>query len=324
MRKMPLDKRDITDSRLVLGCMGFGGAWDNSPITAEDEKKAERGIETALEVGIRMFDHADIYTRGKAEKVFGNWLKKNHDIREQIVIQSKCGIRFAEDNIPGRYDFSRDYILQSVDGILDRLGTDYLDILLLHRPDPLMEPEEVAEAFERLKESGKVRNFGVSNMNAGQMKLLQAYIGTPLVVNQLEMSVKKLDWVDQGVHVNQPAGRESHFAEGLLEHCMLHDIQIQAWSPLAKGIYSGGMEPVTEAEKSSAALVAKLAEEKGTTREAIVLGWLMRHPANIQPVIGTTDPERIKHCQDAVRQASLMTRDEWYSLYVTSRGHRLP
>lgn len=324
MRKMSLEKRGITESRLVLGCMGFGGGWDNSPIAAEEEKKAELGIEAALETGITMFDHADIYTRGKAEKVFGGWLKNNPAMREKIVIQSKCGIRIADGQFPGRYDFSKDYILRSVDRILDRLQTDYLDILLLHRPDPLMEPEEVAEAFERLKMSGKVKNFGVSNMNAGQIKLLQAYIGSPLVVNQLEMSLKKLDWVDKGVHVNQSAGRNSHFSEGLLEHCMLEDIQIQAWSPLAKGIYTGGKEPDTEAENVTAALVAKMAEEKETTREAIVLGWLMRHPANIQPVIGTTNPERIRNCGDAIRQSALMTREEWYSLYISSRGTRLP
>ncbi|CEG26570.1 aldo/keto reductase [Bacillus sp. B-jedd] len=324
MRKMPLEKRGITDSRLVLGCMGFGGGWDNSPISTEEEKKAECGIEAALETGITMFDHADIYTRGKAEKVFGGWLKKNPGMREKIVIQSKCGIRVADGQFPGRYDFSKDYILRSVDEILDRLQTDYLDILLLHRPDPLMEPEEVAEAFERLKSTGKVKNFGVSNMNAGQIKLLQAYIGSPLVVNQLEISLKKIDWVDQGVHVNQSAGRNSHFADGLLEHCMLEDIQIQAWSPLAKGIYTGGKEPDTQAENATASLVAKMAEEKETTREAIVLGWLMRHPANIQPVIGTTNPERIRNCGDAVRQSVLMTREEWYSLYITSRGNRLP
>ena len=324
MSKMPLEKRGITDCRLVLGCMGFGGGWDNSLIAAEEEKKAERGIEAALEAGITMFDHADIYTRGKAEKVFGKWLKNNPGLRDKITIQSKCGIRVADGQLPGRYDFSKDYILRSVEGILDRLQIDYLDILLLHRPDPLMEPEEVAEAFDRLKMSGKVKNFGVSNMNPAQIKLLQAYLGNPLIVNQLEMSLKKLDWVDQGVHVNQSVGRNSYFAEGLLEHCMLEDIQIQAWSPLAKGIYTGGKESVTDADKATASLVAKMAEEKETSREAIVLGWLMRHPANIQPIIGTTDPERIRNCGDAIRQAGLMTREEWYSLYISSRGNRLP
>ncbi|RDU38336.1 aldo/keto reductase [Neobacillus piezotolerans] len=324
MSLMPLEKRGITGSRLVLGCMGFAGDWDTGVIEKGELLEAERGLDTALESGITMFDHADIYKRGKAEEVFGKCLNNRAGLREKIIIQSKCGIRFADTENPGRYDFSKNHILGAVDGILGRLGTDYLDILLLHRPDPLMEPEEVAEAFSTLMESGKVRNFGVSNMNVAQMKLLQAYIGSPLVVNQMEMSLKKLDWLDQGVHVNQPAGLGTNFAEGLIEHCMLETIQLQAWAPLAKGIYSGKEDFMSAAEKETAELVARMAEEKETTKESIVLGWLMRHPANIQPVIGTTNPGRIQNCQDAPRQAKLMTREEWYKLYISSRSKRLP
>ncbi|WP_059173771.1 aldo/keto reductase family oxidoreductase [Bacillus sp. FJAT-27445] len=324
MRLMPLEKRGITSSRLVLGCMGFGGEWNNSQINERDIMEVERGLETALESGITMFDHADIYKRGKAETVFGLCLGKQPGLREKIMIQSKCGIRPKDGSNPGRYDFSKNHILHSVDGILERLGTDYLDILLLHRPDPLMEPEEVAEAFTTLMKSGKVRNFGVSNMNTAQIKLLQSYVDSPLVVNQMEMSLKKLDWLNQGVHVNQPAGVETNFADGLLEYCMLEMIQLQAWAPLAKGVYSGKENYTTASEKETAELVARLAEEKGTTQEAIVLGWLMRHPASIQPVIGTTNPQRILNCQDSHRQAKLMTREEWYSLYIASRGNPLP
>lgn len=324
MSLMPLEKRGISDSRLVLGCMGFGGDWDSREIGNEEIAEAERGLDAALESGITMFDHADIYKRGKAESVFGKCLKNRPGLREKIIIQSKCGIRFTDSEIPGRYDFSKNHIIGAVDGILERLGTDYLDILLLHRPDPLMEPEEVAEAFNSLLKAGKVKHFGVSNMNAAQMKLLQAYIGSPLVVNQMEMSLKKIDWLDQGVHVNQAAGLETQFSEGLIEHCMLETIQLQAWAPLAKGIFTGKGEFASAAEKETAELVAKMAEEKETTKEAIVLAWLMRHPANIQPVIGTTNPERILNCQDAPRQASLMTREEWYTLYISSRGKRLP
>ncbi|WP_053365966.1 aldo/keto reductase [Bacillus sp. FJAT-27245] len=324
MSNMPLEKRGITDSRLVLGFMGFGGDWETGEIGKNELAEAERGLDAALESGMTMFDHADIYKRGKAEAVFGRCLKNRPGLRENIIIQSKCGIRFADGQNPGRYDFSKSHILESVDGILDRLGTDYLDILLLHRPDPLMEPEEVAEAFSSLLEAGKVRNFGVSNMNVAQMKLLQAYVGSPLVVNQMEMNLKKIDWLDQGIHVNQAAGLETHFSEGLIEHCMLETIQLQAWAPLAKGIYTGRMGYSSPAEQEAAELVARMAEEKETTKEAILLGWLMRHPANIQPVIGTTNVERIKNCQDAPRQATLMTREEWYSLYIASRGKRLP
>ncbi|RFU62390.1 aldo/keto reductase [Peribacillus glennii] len=325
MRIMPLEKRDITSSRLVLGCMGFGGNWDKSPVTKEQVLAAEQAIEAALASGITMFDHADIYKRGKAEEVFGTIVKDRPSLRENMVIQSKCGIRFADEHGPGRYDFSKEHILHSVDGILQRLATDYLDILLLHRPDPLMDPEEVAEAFDVLVRSGKVRQFGVSNMDKGQITLLQAYSDVPIIVNQLEMSLHKLDWVDQGVLVNQPAGNASHFADGLLEYSMINDIQIQAWSPLAKGIFTGQeLDHATEAEVKTKELVENMACEKETTKEAIVLGWLMRHPAKIQPVIGTTNAERIKNCEDAIRQSELMTREEWYSLYVSSRGNKLP
>ncbi|PLT35932.1 aldo/keto reductase family oxidoreductase [Bacillus sp. V5-8f] len=325
MRIMPLEKRNITSSRLVLGCMGFGGSWDKTPITNEQISAAEQAIDAALSSGITMFDHADIYTKGKAEEVFGRILKDRPGLRDNMVIQSKCGIRFADEHGVGRYDFSREHILHSVDGILNRLQTDYLDILLLHRPDPLMEPEEVAAAFEQLHRSGKVRNFGVSNMNKGQINILQTYSDFPIIVNQLEMSLHKLDWVDQGVSVNQPAGMATHFADGLKEYSMINDIQIQAWSPLAKGIFTGkDLEGASEAEVATKELVEKMATEKETTKEAIVLGWLMRHPAKIQPVIGTTNVERIKNCQDAIRQSELMTREEWYALYVSSRGNKLP
>jgi predicted oxidoreductase len=325
MRIMPLEKREVTASRLVLGCMGFGGNWDNSPMSNEEILKAEQAIDAALSSGITMFDHADIYRMGKAEEVFGRVLKSRPYLREKMVIQSKCGIRFTDENAPGRYDFSKQHVLTSVDGILQRLSVEHLDVLLLHRPDPLMEPEEVAEAFRQLKISGKVRHFGVSNMNKSQLRLLQTYCDEPIIVNQMEMSLHKLDWIDQGVLVNQKAGIDTHFADGLIEHSILNNIQIQAWSPLAKGVYSGkDIEHITEAEMKTKELVEKMASAKETTKEAIVLGWLMRHPAKIQPVIGTTNPERIMNCQDAIRQSELMTREEWYSLYVTSRGQRLP
>ncbi|PLS18411.1 aldo/keto reductase [Bacillus sp. M6-12] len=325
MKKMPLEKRNVSDSRIILGCMGFGGTWDNSSASDEEVLKAERAINAALESGMTMFDHADIYKRGKAEEVFGKVLKDRPGLREKIVIQSKCGIRFADEAAPGRYDFSKNHILDSVDGILQRLSIDYLDILLLHRPDPLIEPEEVAEAFLQLKTSGKVRHFGVSNMNRGQIDLIQAYSEEPIIVNQLEMSLNKLDWIDQGVSVNQAAGKASHFADGLMEHSIMNNIQIQAWSPLAKGVFTGkDSGQLSEAESKTRKLVEQMAAEKETTTEAIVLGWLMRHPAKIQPVIGTTNPERIKNCGDAVRQSEIMTREEWYRLYVSARGNKLP
>lgn len=325
MKAMPLEKRGITTSRIALGCMRFGGSWDTNPYSKEDVVKVEKAIDVALESGITMFDHADIYTIGKAERVFGEILKARPELREKIVLQSKCGIRFADEKNPTRYDFSKDYILNSVDGILSRLNTEYLDILLLHRPDPLVEPEEVAEAFESLKGSGKVRHFGVSNMNVPQIQLLNSYCSEPMIVNQLEMSLKRMDWVEQGVLENQKAGTSINFPNGMMEYCQLEDVQIQAWGPLAKGIYSGSsISELSESDLATKKLVEKMAKEKETSTEAIVLGWLMRHPAKIQPVIGTTDPIRIKNSQDAIRQAEQMTREEWYSLYVASRGQQMP
>lgn len=323
MNNIPIQQRGLAASRLVLGCMGLGGGWNDEPITEQHLAAAHAAVGAALEAGINMFDHADIYTRGKAEQVFGQVLKERPELRERIVLQSKCGIRFADNGIPGRYDFSKEHILRSVDGSLQRLGVEYLDILLFHRPDPLMEPEEVAEAMSALKSAGKVRAFGVSNMSAGQIRLLQAYSKEPFIVNQLEMSLAKIGWLDQGVHVNQNAAKEDTFPEGTLEYCRLENIQIQAWGPLAQGVFSGrDLSDQPASIRETAGLVQAMANEKGTTPEAIILAWLMRHPAGIQPVIGTANPERIRACGEAVNIT--LTREEWYTLYVSSRGRALP
>jgi predicted oxidoreductase len=321
---IPLNKHGFTASQSVLGCMGLGGGWNKDPITAEHVKQAHEAVDAALSVGINMFDHANIYTMGKAEKVFGQVLKERPELRDSILLQSKCGIRFGTDDYPRtRFDFSKEHILSSVDDILARLDVEKLDILLLHRPDPLADPEVVAEAFHKLKSSGKVGRLGVSNMSEGQMKLLQAYLDEPLVANQLELSLLKLDWLDSVVHVNQEEGKRSSFPEGTIEYCRLHNVQLQAWSPLARGIYSGKDISGESAEvQATAALVAQLAEEKGATREAIVLAFLMKHPANIQPVIGTVNPERIVACGDAGKV--VLSREEWYHLYITSRGRPMP
>ncbi|MCP1310730.1 aldo/keto reductase [Paenibacillus tyrfis] len=322
-KSIPLHKHGFSASRIVLGCMGLGGSWDREPYTAEHVKQAHEAVEAALSAGINMFDHANIYTKGKAEQVFGQVLKERPDLRERIMIQSKCGIRFEEEGVPGRYDFSKEHIEASVDGILSRLGIDTLDILLLHRPDPLMEPEEVAEAFRRLHEKGKVKAFGVSNMSAAQIRFLQSAIRQPLIANQLEMSLLKLDWLDAGVHLNQPQGTGVSFPEGTMEFCQMEHIQIQAWSPLARGLFTGGdLSGQPESVRATAALVSRMAEQKDVSPEAIVLAFLLRHPAGIQPVIGTVRPDRIRACGEAERVT--LTREEWYTLYVTSRGRSMP
>ncbi|RED63822.1 aldo/keto reductase [Cohnella lupini] len=321
---IPLNKHGFESSQLVLGCMRLGGSWDEAPLTAEHLKQAHEAVDAALSVGINMFDHANIYANGKAEKIFGQVLKERPELRDSIILQSKCGIRFGTEDYPRtRFDFSKEHIITSVDDILSRLGVDKLDILLLHRPDPLAEPEVVAEAFEKLKSSGKVGKFGVSNMSHAQMNLLQTYLDEPLVANQLELSLLKLDWLDSVVHVNQEAGKLSSFPEGTIEYSRLNNVQLQAWSPLAHGLFSGkDISGESKEIQATAALVAKLAEEKDTTLEAIVLAFLLRHPSNIQPVIGTVNPERIIACGEAGKIS--LTREEWYHLYITSRGRPMP
>lgn len=325
MKVMPLQKRGISDSRLVLGCMGLGGSWDRTPLAEEDRKRTAEAVEAALSIGITMFDHADIYCRTKSETVFGEWLAAHPGMREKIVLQSKCGIILSEDTMPGHFNFSRGHILQSVDGILERLGTGYLDVLLLHRPDPLMEPDEIAEVFLKLSSEGKVRHFGVSNMGTSQMRFIQSAISQPLVVNQLQLGLGHLDFLDQAVSVNQERGVEVNFGEGILEYCQTEDVQLQAWGPLDQGKYTGRpVSPEDEVAVRTVRLIGELAEQMETTPDSVVLGWLMRHPAKIQPVIGSTRPERIIACQDAAKVAGQMTREEWYKLYVSARGDAMP
>ena len=321
---LPLARRGMPASRLALGCMGLGGSWGEGPIERAHVREAEEAIDTALEVGINFFDHADIYRRGKAETVFGRVVAGRPGLREKILIQTKCGIRFAEDErVPGRYDFSREHILRAVDGSLERLGVDYVDVLLLHRPDPLVDGEEVAEALRRLNDQGKVRSVGVSNMSEGQIRYLQRWLDMPIVANQLEMGLTRIGFLESGVHVNQEAARDNTFPDGTLEFCRLEGIQIQAWGPMANGYLSGrALDDQPETVRSTARLVAAMAQERGVTREAIVIAWLLRHPAAIQPVIGTKNPERIRACAQA--EDVELSREDWYTLYVAARGRELP
>lgn len=285
--------------------------------------QAHQFLDSALEGGINCFDHADIYTLGKAEQVFGGVLGDRPGLREKIFLQSKCGIRFGEGNVPNRYDFSRDWILHSVENSLARLNTDYLDLLLLHRPDPLMQPEEVAGAFYQLQKDGKVKHFGVSNMNGHQIKYLQSFLDQPIVVNQLQMSLTHLDWLDEGVLVNHPEGQAVSFTPGTVEYCRSHNIQLQAWGCLSNGVFTGkDVHGEPDAIQKTAMLVKAFSEQLGVSREAVVLAWLMRHPAGIQPVIGTTNALRIKACSEA--EDIQLSREQWYQLYVSARGRALP
>lgn len=310
-------------SRLIYGCMGLGGGWDTTAYQASDVQLAHQVVDAALESGINFFDHADIYTLGKAERVFGDVLKSRPGLRQQIILQSKCGIRFPDAQRPQCYDLSPEWIEHSVNNILTRLGTDYLDILLLHRPDPLMQPELIAEVFDRLHRAGKVRHFGVSNMHQQQISLLQSAIAQPLVANQLHLSLRQADFIEEGVLVGMGESADVGYNAGLTDYCRQNNIQMQAWGSLAKGVFSGlGVADQPSAVQATASLVQDMAAQYQVSREAIVLAWLMRHPAHIQPVIGTTNIARVKASAEAT--SIQMSREDWYKLLIASRGRNLP
>ncbi|MBE1301678.1 MAG: aldo/keto reductase [Alteromonadaceae bacterium] len=321
--KLPIQKYHPNSSRLALGCMGFGGGWDDQPYQPAHVQQMASAVEAALDNNINFFDHADIYTMGKAESVFGEVLKSRPSLRQDIIIQSKCGIKFDDELAPGRYDFSYEWIINSVDGILRRLHTEWIDILVLHRPDPLMEVDEIGRAFSELQYTGKVKHFGVSNMHAHQIDYLQQSLDITFITNQVELSLKNVDWLNESVSAGMSSGAGHHFSPGLLEYNRLQGCQIQAWGCLAQGLYSGrDLQGQPESVHKTAGLVSEYAEQFGVSREAIVLAWLLRHPYQIQPVIGTTNPERINACAQA--ESVNLTREQWYSLYVASRGERLP
>ena len=304
MKTIALGKSGLQVPAIALGCMR---------LTALDEQGAQRYVRTALDLGANFFDHADIYGGGACEELFGKAIAGIP--REKLIIQSKCGI------VPGkRYDFSKEYILGAVDGILQRLHVDYLDALLLHRPDALMDPVEVAEAFATLKAAGKVNHFGVSNQNPYQMALLQKYLPMPIVANQLQLSVTNCTMITQGMEVNMATPGAVGRDGGVLDYCRLHDITIQPWSPFQYGFFDGvfiGSDKYPELNKK----LDELAEKYGVSATTIAVAWLLRHPANFQPIIGTMNLTRLADCVKACDIQ--LTRQEWYAIYL-SAGNMLP
>ena len=303
---------DIAASRIAYGCMTLGGLDRQEDVAA--------AVDAALDGGITLFDHADIYGRGRSEEVFGRVLADRPGLRDRIVLQSKCGIRFADDpaGSPQRYDLSYEHIVRSAEGSLRRLGTDRLDVFLLHRPDPLMDPAEVARAFADLHAAGKVRAFGVSNCSVAQIDLLQAALDRPLVANQIQLSLLHLGPIDAGVEVNWPGG--ATHAAGLVESCWQRGLRVQAWAPTAGGALTRA-EP-DPAHRALAEHVRAVADRLKTPPLAVVVAWLLRHPAGIQPVVGTTSPERIAAACAATEVP--LSRDDWYELFITARGRPLP
>jgi predicted oxidoreductase len=305
--------------------MPLGGSWDHAPLDDQTRQEAVYSLHAALDQGINFFDHADIYAMGKSEEVFSSLWQESPGLREKIYVQSKCGIRFPgspNPDSPQRFDFSYEHILESVEGSLRRLKTSYLDLLLLHRPDPLVEPEEVARAFDELHQAGKVRWFGVSNHTAAQMDLLRNSLSQELVANQVEFNPIHTHMLDEGILFNQYNARLTR-NEGVIEYCRLHNITVQAWAPLAAGRLTGRprANDGTQVQRT-ADLVSQMAAEKGVHPEAILIAWILRHPAKIQPLPGTTNPERLLAAAEAERVN--LTREEWYGLFVAGRGEPLP
>lgn len=325
MQKYQIPHTDLQVSRLGYGCMGLGGHWNTEPLDPADQAKAVEVVEKVLSEGINFFDHADIYMMGKAEEAFSGIWKTLGTAREDVVLQSKCAIRFQDMPNPGdpqRFDFSYDYIVSSTENILRRLNTDYLDILLLHRPDPLIEPEEVARAFDALASSGKVRHFGVSNHTASQMAFLQYYLDQPIVVNQVEMNVIHSSLVNDGVTFNRGEAQPKS-SEGTVEYCRMNGVLLQAYSPVAGGRLFGTPDEMPAGYlQETARIVSEMAEAKQTSKEAILLAWLLRHPAGIQPIFGTTRPERI--AASVMADDITLSREDWYRLFIAGRGEPLP
>lgn len=305
MKYVNIGGTGLRASNIVMGCMR---------LSSLSKKEAEALVRTALEQGINLFDHADIYGGGSCEEIFAEAAGMNETVREKMILQSKCSIR------DGYFDFSKEYLLHSVDGILKRLHTDYLDILLLHRPDPLMEPEEVAEAIETLHRSGKVRYFGVSNQNPMQMQLLQKYMPMPIAANQIQLSLACCTPISAGIHVNTGEEAAVDRDGSVLDYCRLNDITIQPWSPFQYGFF-GGVFLGSEKYPELNAAIDKLAEKYGVSNTTIALAWLLRHPARLQPIVGTMNLDRLRDCLRA--PDIVLTRQEWYDLYLAA-GNTLP
>lgn len=295
MNKIALGKSELSVSEIALGCMRMN---------VLDNEEATTVLETANDSGINFYDHADIYGKGESEKVFAKALKNSSLKREDILLQSKAGIR------QGFYDFSKEHLTSSVEGILKRLETDYLDVLLLHRPDALVEPEEVAEVFTQLHKSGKVKHFGVSNHSPYQIELLEKYINQDIVANQLQFSAVHTGMVDAGIHVNTKDPLSIDHDRAVLDYCRLNNITVQPWSPVQgeNGVFLNNPE-----YKEVNDVLSKVGKNYGVNNEAASIAWLLRHPAKMQVILGTMNPERIKTYASA--SETKITREEWYEIY---------
>ncbi len=314
MQTITLGVSSLSSSRLAYGCWRVAGSWNPAEVTPETRAAGRRAIIAAYEAGYTLFDNADIYCRGEAERILGQVLKEVAGMRDQVVIVTKGGIRPAGDpqpDAPGRYDFSAAHIINACERSLQRLGIDTIDLYLLHRPDLLADPEEVANAFSELRDAGKVRFFGVSNFRPTLVTALQAHCPLPLVAHQVEISL----------------GQLAAFTDGTLDQCLVEQITPMAWSPLAAGLIGDGATKLLPSQQSYRLqqllpVLDDIAKSRGATRTVVALAWLLKHPTRILPIVGSTNPDRIR---EAVKAADLeLTREEWYRLLVAARGEPMP
>ena len=311
MEAITLGRSDLPSSRLAYGCMRMLGTWNPADITPDRADMARTALLAAYEAGYTLFDHADIYCRGACEEHHGLLLRDSPDLRRQTIIATKCGVRRqGEPNTdsPGRYDFSKDWIIGSCEASLGRLGLDTIDLYQLHRPDVLMDPDEVAEAFDDLRSRGLVRWFGVSNFKPSYVALLQKSLRFPLVVNQVEISLIMLDC----------------FEDGTLDQCLSEKMAPLAWSPVGGGMLAQKGTPRQDVASDVALLdtLDRIAIAKGSTRQNVALAWLMKHPSGIVPIVGSSDPDNIRGAVSATELE--LTREEWYALYIAERGAPMP
>ena len=296
---------DINIPAVAVGCMRIAGL---------EPSRLSRLVHTAIDNGANFFDHADIYGGGESERAFGRLLSSEPGLRDRVIIQSKCGIR------PGMYDFSKEHILESVDGILSRLGADRLDLLLLHRPDALMEPDEVGEAFSRLEGSGKVLRFGVSNFNSRQLELLQSGVKRKLLVDQLQFGLMCTGLIDHALCANTQFPNAPDRDGEILDYCRLNGVLIQAWSPFQYAFFEGAFLDNEKFPELNGKL-RELGEKYGVSSQAIAAAWILRHPAGMQVICGTTSPERLEDICTACGVE--LSREDWYALYLAA-GNNLP
>ncbi len=305
MKQLNIGSSELRASEIIMGCMR---------IDTMTVKELSSFVDHALDEGITLFDHADIYGSGSCESLFGDMLHTRPGLREKIKLQTKCSIR------SGFYDLSKDHILNSVDASLKRLQTDYIDLFILHRPDALMEPDEIAQAFDSLIYSGKVLNFGVSNFNSMQIEMLKMSISQPILVNQMQFSIMHTGMIDKGLQVNTTFEGSFDRDGSILEYCRINNITLQAWSPFQYGFFEGIFIDNPKFPELNATL-ENIAKQKNATKSAIAVAWILRHPAKMQALLGTTNIKRLHEiCMGTKIELS---REDWYAIYRAA-GNVLP